>query len=283
MSERPGIPRWAVAGIAAALLALLVVAAIGARHVPSSSDDSELPLDRQTIERIILDTMSVLVVVAAIWLMVPHKGVKKRRPQVKRTSWLAAVVVLTAMFFVFLQLGRMSRERETVSEGPTISLPDARSATPTSLPSESTQPAGSPGVLLLVVGGVLLAAVGFAAIRRTSDGVPASLEAPAVAAVIDDLLGELERSADPRQIVIGAYARMEQALARDGLARRRSEAPLEYLRRALEHLQVGSRSVARLTDLFTEARFSPHEIDEKMAAEAKAALSSVRQELGVPA
>jgi hypothetical protein len=283
MSERTGIPRWAVAGIAVALLALLVVAAIGAGHVPSGSDDAQLPLDRQAIRRVILDTMSVLVVVAVIWLMVPQKRAKRRRPPVKRTSWLAAVIVLTAMFFVFLQLGKMSKERETVSEGPTISLPDVGSSTPTSLPSEWTLPAGSPDLLLLVVGGVLLAAVGFAAIRRASGGAAVPSEAPAVVAVIDDLLDELERSADPRHVVIGAYARMEQALAREGLARRRFEAPHEYLRRALGHLQVGSESVARLTDLFTEARFSPHEIDETMAAEARAALTSVRHELGVSA
>jgi len=252
----------------------------------NGSGDAELPLDRHTIQRVIVDTISVLVVVAVVWLMLPGKGAKKRRPQTKRTSWLTAVIVLTAMFFVFLQLGKMVRDRESVPEGTTVSLPDVGVPTPTSFPPRSTLPAGSPDVLLLVVGGVLLVAVGVAAaIRRSSEGaqvVPSS-ETAAVAAVIDDLLAELEQSADPRHIVIGAYARMERALARDGLARRRSEAPHEYLRRALERLQVSSRSVARLTDLFAEARFSPHEIDETMAADAKAALRDVRDELGVPA
>jgi len=284
MSERTSIPRWAVAGIAIALFTLLAVAAIGARYVPSGSGDAELPFDRQTIQRIILDVMSVLVVIAAIWLILPGKGPKRRRPTVKRTSWLTAVIVLTAMFLIFLQLGKMSQKQEPASEGSIVTLPDASVPTRTSLPPRSTLPAGSPDVLLLVVGGVLLATVGLAAIRRAAEGVQVlAQETPAVVTVIDDLLGELERSADPRQIVIGAYARMEEALARDGLARRRSEAPHEYLRRALEHLQVSSRSVTRLTDLFAEARFSPHEIDETMAAEAKAALRNVRDELGVPA
>jgi hypothetical protein len=285
MSDRTGIPRWAVAGIAVALFTLLAVAAIGARHIPSGSGDAQLPMDRQTIQRVLVDTMSVLLVVSAIWLMLPRKGVKRRRPPVKRTSWLTAVIVLTAMFLIFLRLGKMSQELEPAPEGSSVSLPDASAPTATSLPPRSTLPVGSPDVLLLVVGGVLLAAVGLAAIRRASEGaqMPSPPATPDIVGVIDDLIDDLERSSDPRRIVIGAYARMERSLARDGLARRKSEAPQEYLRRALEHLHVSSQSVTRLTDLFTEARFSPHEIDETMAAEARAALSAVRDELGVSA
>ncbi len=130
----------------------------------------------------------------------------------KRTSWLAAVIVLTAMFLIFLQLGKMSQKQEPASEGSIVTLPDAGVPTRTSLPPRSTLPAGSPDVLLLVVGGVLLATVGLAAIRRAAEGVQVlAQETPVVVTVIDDLLGEIERSADPRQIVIGAYARMEEA------------------------------------------------------------------------
>lgn len=276
---------WAVAGIALALFVLLAIAAIGAGRVPSSSGDAQLPMDGHTIQWVIVDTTWILVVIAAIWLMLPHKGAKKRRPQVKRTSWITAVVVLTVMFFVFLELGKITRQVEPAIEGTVVSLPDAVAPHSTSLPPASTVPAGPPNVLLFVVGGVLLVAAVVAATRKPLEETldVASPEVLTVAGVLDDLLAELERSPDPRQVVIGAYARMEQALARDGTPRRRSEAPLEYLQRALERLQVSSRSVARLTDLFAEARFSPHEIDETMSSEAKAALRDVRGELGASA
>ena len=57
----------------------------------------------------------------------------------------------------------------------------------------------------------------------------------------------LESDPDPRRAVIKAYSGMEHALAEDGLPRRPSETPLEYLRRALERLQASQAATARLT------------------------------------
>jgi hypothetical protein len=98
-------------------------------------------------------------------------------------------------------------------------------------------------------------------------------------AAVELSLEDLERDPDPRRAVIRAYARMERALGAHGLARRPSETALEYLARALTALQVGRASVERLTALFERAKFSRHEIDGSMKAEALAALSSLRDEL----
>jgi hypothetical protein len=84
---------------------------------------------------------------------------------------------------------------------------------------------------------------------------------------------------DPRQAVIKAYAGMERALAEDGLPRRPSETPLEYLRRALERLSASTAATTRLTSLFEQAKFSSHRIDEEMRREALAALGDLRSEL----
>jgi hypothetical protein len=84
---------------------------------------------------------------------------------------------------------------------------------------------------------------------------------------------------DPRHAVIKAYAGMERALAEDGLPRRSSETPLEYLRRALERLSASAAATTRLTSLFEQARFSSHLIDEEMRREALAALGDLRSEL----
>lgn len=100
-----------------------------------------------------------------------------------------------------------------------------------------------------------------------------------VTASIDDAIDDLEAEPDPRRAVIAAYARMENALRRSGLARAASETPLEYLRRIL--LGLGSRAdaVTRLTDLFEQAKFSTHRIDAAMKDEAIGALRAIRADV----
>jgi Domain of unknown function (DUF4129) len=104
--------------------------------------------------------------------------------------------------------------------------------------------------------------------------VAEELEAAAVEG-IDDLGTE----PDARRAVLKAYARMESALDASGLPRQRSETPFEFLGRALLRLDASRGSVARLTSLFERAKFSHHEVDERMRREAIAALADVRTEL----
>ena len=63
------------------------------------------------------------------------------------------------------------------------------------------------------------------------------------------------------------------------LARRRTESEIEFLTRMLTRLGASSGDMRRLTVLFEQARFSDHEIDESMRAEAIGALSAVRGDL----
>jgi uncharacterized protein DUF4129 len=76
---------------------------------------------------------------------------------------------------------------------------------------------------------------------------------------------------------------MERTLAAAGIPRRPSEAPFEFLTRALHELDASADSVTRLTDLFEWAKFSPHQPDESMRDDAIAALEAVRDELRAPA
>ena len=106
--------------------------------------------------------------------------------------------------------------------------------------------------------------------------------AQAVAAILEDTLEDLHDERDPRRAVVAAYARMERALAVHGLPRERSEAPAEYLERALEELSASASSAARLTRLFEWARFSDHPVEPGMKEEAIQALEAVRDELTAP-
>ena len=103
-----------------------------------------------------------------------------------------------------------------------------------------------------------------------------------IALALDESLDDLRSEPDVRRAIIAAYARMERALAAAGIPRRPSDAPFEYLSRALQSLDASGPAVTRLTDLFERAKFSHHEPDESMREDAIDALVAVRDELRAP-
>jgi hypothetical protein len=104
-----------------------------------------------------------------------------------------------------------------------------------------------------------------------------------VALALDESLDDLRNEPDLRRAIIAAYARMERALAAGGLPRRPSEAPFEYVERALRELDASAIAAHRLTGLFEWAKFSQHEPEPAMRDEAIDALVAVRDELRAPA
>jgi hypothetical protein len=104
------------------------------------------------------------------------------------------------------------------------------------------------------------------------------LEADMVSA-IETTIDDLRNERDARRAVIGAYALMERTLARHGLARDRSEAPLEYLAKILRGLHVRETAVVSLTRLFEYAKFSGHEVGPVMKEDAIEALIAIRDDL----
>ncbi|MGH2999515.1 MAG: DUF4129 domain-containing protein, partial [Gaiellaceae bacterium] len=121
----------------------------------------------------------------------------------------------------------------------------------------------------------LLAAAGVAAFasRKAKPVKPWRLRSQEeeIALALDESLDDLRTDPDVRRAIIAAYARMERALAAAGIPRRPSEAPFEYLPRALASLHTSAASVTRLTDLFEHAKFSHHDPDESMREDAIAA------------
>jgi hypothetical protein len=100
-----------------------------------------------------------------------------------------------------------------------------------------------------------------------------------VTQALDESIDDLRNDPDLRRAIIAAYARMEHALARAGIARHPSEAPFEYMERALRSLDTSADGAQRLTGLFEWAKFSQHEPEAPMRDEAIAALVAVRNEL----
>ena len=91
-------------------------------------------------------------------------------------------------------------------------------------------------------------------------------------------IGDLSR--EPRAAIIACYAAMERGLANaPGAVPQDSDTPSEVLARAVEHHALGADNATQLVELFTEARFSPHVMNEGHRDTAVRVLRLVLEEL----
>jgi hypothetical protein len=280
----------------AVLTGLLAVVAVASR----------LPLSSHAVGSgaagAVRGTVSVLALVAAVAGVVLlvviasfFRGVLRRRspdddlvahqppiPAWKALPWLPLLVAFALAAVVMIEAlgGTQIHPRAILGAG---------SARTSAVAGLVGRPAGESGLqlptgaLVAAAGlvGLLLAmavAVGLRASRSRGEADVA--RGGPVEAVLDEAIAELVSGPGARRAVIGAYVRMERALAARALAHRASEAPREYLARARAAIDGAGESAARLTELFEEAKFSPHEISEPMRQEALAALRDLRRELG---
>jgi hypothetical protein len=131
------------------------------------------------------------------------------------------------------------------------------------------------GSLIVGIGGALA----FMALRRRREEIEQAPVRETLAEVLAETLDDLRNEPDPRKAVIGAYAKMERTLAARGFPRDESEAPHEYLGRILGIVEGSAHSVRRLTRLFERARFSPHDVDQKMKDDAIESLVGLQAQL----
>jgi hypothetical protein len=228
---------------------------------------------------VVIGVLAVLGLVALVWSRSWDDPVPaKRPPWWKRILELA---VLTAVVTGSLALLMTVVPKHPLGGGASVH----RRSAPTAGPADRAPSPGGPLDSSWVRGAAFAtgAAIGIVALflifrHPTPPGLRKRDDAALDHAISAGVEG-LESEIDPRQAVIKAYAGMERALAEDGLPRRPSETPLEYLRRTLERLSGGSAATTRLTSLFEQARFSSHVIDEPMRQEALAALGDLRAEL----
>jgi hypothetical protein len=137
-----------------------------------------------------------------------------------------------------------------------------------------------PVFIATAAGLVLLGFIGVRTLRRQrSDLLSAHELELEFESLLDDTLADLRAMKDPREAIIAAYGRMERLFAASGLPREPSEAPMEYLERALGELRASGSALRKLTALFQWAKFSDHPVDAAMRDEAILALTQVRDEL----
>lgn len=224
-------------------------------------------------------TFGVLIVLGlaavAVWAFTgPSTGRKPERPRGMGLTGFAFVVVALVVYFAYID-----PKPRVVGKPDRGGVPQV-SSTGSDVRTVSDRPPDNPEFQWWVALGVALAIGAIVANewrRRPppgGQGVAEELEE-----VLTETLGELELDPDPRRAVIQAYVRMEGVLGAHGHARLPHEAPLEYLARVLRELDVRAEAAHALTELFERARFSNHEIDAAMRAEAVASLEAVRDDL----
>lgn len=167
-------------------------------------------------------------------------------------------------------------------------------------PNRQNDPGDMIGVLLASAVPLLLIVVAAAAIntrrryRRPAPGVSADVhiesEAPVqrsevlVRAAEVGLAEIADLSREPREAIIACYAAMERELANvPGAVPQDFDTPTEVLARAVERHAVHVDNAVQLVNLFEEARFSPHVMNEEHRKEAVRALQLVLDELAASA
>jgi Domain of unknown function (DUF4129) len=271
-----------------AVLALVTVVAIAATgSTPHGSDRSRAPSDT------LLDALFTLWLVAAaaggvllVYGLTQRKAIAQELAsgRYRRTSlgaWVAFVLVLTAVISIARYLNLRPQPRDTSDEEPTFDTGQPGIDRPGHKPIVDYHP-GISWLVVAAVGVLAVAAVTAYVIsqRRTRKATNANEElAERLALALEEALDDLRLEADPRRAIVAAYARMERVLAASGVPRHSAETADEYLGRVLRELAPGSNAVARLTNLFTQAKFSHHDVDATMKEDAIQALEQVRDEL----
>ena len=98
---------------------------------------------------------------------------------------------------------------------------------------------------------------------RVDSPVPETTSESLVRAAEVGLAAMADLSREPREAIIACYAAMERELANvPGAIPQDADTPTEVLARAVEHHALHADNAVQLVNLFEEARFSPHVMNE---------------------
>jgi uncharacterized protein DUF4129 len=221
--------------------------------------------------------------------------------------WWPLAAVLALLFLTSLaatrstpQLGRINPDSTPAATAPPL-LPDKPDVTAAGGdgPGGAETASGLPGwigtaaiVVLSLAGLVIIALLAWALIRdqarrrarRTGRRAPppdAPRTAEELVAALDAGLEELsDTDRDPRRAVIACWVRLEQAAAVAGTSRLLGDSPTDLVGRLLAEQQVDARVLAALLEVYRQARYATHTVDDQMRAQARSALQRLRADLG---
>jgi hypothetical protein len=274
----------AVALPALVVLALVAVVAVAATGTTSSGSSAARTPSKSLLDAVF--TLYLIAIVAGGVLFV--YGLAQRQAIAREVATgryrrysLVSVLFVLAVFTALTYRG-LSHWKPPASPDE-VSDPAFPGATPFPTTPDQEQVPYQPSVswlpIALVVGFGVAAVVAYVVAGRRARRPPEAALAEQLALVLDDTLDDLRAESDPRRAIVAAYARLERVLAANGIGREPAETSEEYLHRVLIGLTLRSGGVERLTALFTQAKFSHHDVDAGMKEDAIDALEQVRDEL----
>ena len=282
-------PVWRVLLLSAGMLAFLALVAAASRthHSPGSSAGVHSP--PSGVGDYLFTIFLLLVVVMMlflIWLWFSERDMLVRQRQrqsgsMRLLAFLAIFAVVAAGLTHLHKFGIVgNKSTETGQTRPGNTAKKLRDAQKQKAAAQAPDFKWLPVLIATTAGLAVLGFIAVRTMRRERRGVAEShalqLE---FEELVEDTLADLYAEVDPRKAIIAAYARVERVFATYGLPRDPSEAPVEYLERALPELRASGAALERLTALFQWAKFSAHDVDPKMRDEAVGALLEVRDEL----
>ena len=277
--------RSRLAPLVVAVTLLVAVVALAARGRPlgaAGGGNGGLPLSfwDYLFTTVIIVSVVLLLALGVVGLFLRKAPGKPRSFFQQRMILTIATFVLLAMLGTILArhhfFSRLHLPQQQGQLNSTTPVPHGRSIADTRSPQLRWDE------IVIVLGLMLVVAAIYGTLRsRRSPRLfrPLPEDPDVLAAALDQSLDDLRTDPDLRRAIIAAYARMEAALGFAGIPRRPSEAPLEYVERALLSLDTSAEAVRKLTDLFEWARFSHHEPEPSMRDDAVEALVAVRDEL----
>jgi hypothetical protein len=260
--------------------------------------------------------LGISVVIIGVAIVVRLRNGQLRRPgpgalplsrgSMGRPTWRFSLIALgliigwLLLVMMLMRLGLGEPADHVPARTPTVVDPGTVAPSPNPAPEPPDSPGGhGPNVLeYLVAPMVILMAlivVGSVVISRrqrrlssptiSADAAPDNRARPGVAETLARAaevglaeIGDLSR--EPREAIIACYAAMERELTRvPGAAPLDCDTPSEVLARAVGRHALDAESATRLVELFEEARFSPHVMNEGHRDDAVDALRLVLTDL----
>ncbi|WP_127499646.1 DUF4129 domain-containing protein [Actinoplanes solisilvae] len=215
--------------------------------------------------------------------------------------WWPLAAVLVLLFGTALAATRSEpRLEEIVRDEPQEAplLPTGGAAGQQSAPPTPEPARGLPDwintVALVVLGVVVLVLIGLLIFtllrdrrrrsgkndrRRHRKDQPRTAEE--LVAALDAGLEELsDTDRDPRRAVIACWVRLEQAAAAAGTPRHPGDSPTDLVGRLLREQNVDAQVLSALLEVYRQARYATHTVDDQMRRQARSALERLRADLG---
>lgn len=221
-----------------------------------------------------------------------------------RRWWpLVAVAALLGLAALAAAHSSLQVSRLETAADPAPTLPEYQQApvSPPNLPPRElaqTEPTEPPGWLaalavavcvtvVVVVIGPLVWTLIRDLLRRRAGTMPPDEEGQAptraaeevVAALDAGLLDLSDADGDPRRAVIACWLRLEQAAAAAGTPRQIGDTPTDLVARLLRGHDISADVLAAFAEVYREARYATHTVDERMRVQARSALQRLRADL----